>query len=54
MAKRPAEARSWYGRSGDFWKVFGPAIFLTLAGFVVAYQFVEPAPPRHFTLATGG
>ena len=36
------------------WRMFGPAIILTLAGFVVAYQFVEPAPPRRIAIATGG
>jgi TRAP transporter TAXI family solute receptor len=29
------------------------AVLLTLAGFVVAYQFVEPAPPNRITIATG-
>jgi len=43
------------GRRGskEFWKVYGPATLATLAGFVLAYQFVEPAPPRSFVLATG-
>jgi TRAP transporter TAXI family solute receptor len=36
------------------WRIFGPAIILTLVGFVVAYQFVEPAPPRRIAIATGG
>ncbi len=36
------------------WRIFGPAIVLTLAGFVVAYQFVEPAPPSRIAIATGG
>jgi len=30
------------------------SIFVLLAGFVFAYQFVEPAPPREITIATGG
>jgi TRAP transporter TAXI family solute receptor len=34
--------------------IYGPLLLVMLAGFVVAYQFVEPAPPRSFTLATGG
>ena len=34
--------------------IYGPALLVMLLGFVVAYQFVEPAPPRTFTLATGG
>ena len=34
-------------------KIYAPAIALTLIGFVVAYQFVEPAPPRTLRIATG-
>ena len=34
--------------------IYGPLLLVMLAGFFVAYQFVEPAPPRTFTLATGG
>jgi TRAP transporter TAXI family solute receptor len=37
----------------DYLKYFTPAILITLAGFLVAYQFVQPAPPRHITIATG-
>jgi TRAP transporter TAXI family solute receptor len=34
--------------------IYGPLLLVMLVGFFVAYQFVEPAPPRTFTLATGG
>ena len=34
-------------------KIFTPAILLTLIGFVIAFQFVGPAPPREITMATG-
>ncbi len=34
-------------------KVYGPALLLTLAAFVVAYQFVDPAPPQRLVIATG-
>ena len=34
-------------------KIFGPAILLTMIGFVVAYQFVAPAPPRTISMGTG-
>ena len=34
-------------------KSSGLAILLVLAGFLLAYQFVEPAPPKVITLATG-
>lgn len=32
---------------------FAPAIVVALVGFVIAYQFVDPAPPREITIATG-
>ena len=31
-----------------------PITLITAIGFVVAYQFVKPAPPRHMTISTGG
>jgi TRAP transporter TAXI family solute receptor len=31
-----------------------PIILITAIGFVIAYQFVQPAPPRHMTITTGG
>jgi hypothetical protein len=37
----------------DFLKVYGPILAFIAVGFVVAYQFVDPAPPRSLTLATG-
>ena len=38
---------------GDFFKVYGPIVLLVALGFLAAYQFVDPAPPREITLATG-
>jgi TRAP transporter TAXI family solute receptor len=37
----------------DFLKVYGPILLLIVAGFVVTWQFVAPAPPRHLRLAAG-
>lgn len=34
--------------------IFGPAILITLLGFILAYQFVKPAPPRKISIGTGG
>lgn len=34
--------------------VGGPALAILIAGFVIAYQFVEPAPPAGIEIATGG
>ena len=31
-----------------------PIVVITALGFAVAYRFVEPAPPRSMTIATGG
>jgi TRAP transporter TAXI family solute receptor len=38
---------------GEYVKVFGPAVLLTIVGFIVAYQFVRPAPPRRISIGTG-
>jgi uncharacterized protein len=47
-------ARDWrHWRLRDHLLVFGPALILTIAAFVVAISFVEPAPPRRIVLATG-
>ena len=32
---------------------FAPAVAITLVSFLVAWQFVNPAPPRTITIATG-
>ena len=37
----------------DFAVIGGPALLLLVAGFAVAYMFVEPAPPRRVEIATG-
>ncbi|MES0372457.1 MAG: TAXI family TRAP transporter solute-binding subunit [Mariprofundaceae bacterium] len=34
-------------------KTLGIPLLITLAGFLVAYQFVDPAPPSGFSLSTG-
>ena len=38
----------------DLLATMWPIILIVLAGFIVAYQFVEPAPPKHFRIACGG
>jgi TRAP transporter TAXI family solute receptor len=37
----------------DYLKVYGPALLVVVVGFVVAYQFVDPAPPKHIVIGTG-
>ena len=34
--------------------IYGPAALLVLAAFVLAYQFIKPAPPSRVVMATGG
>ena len=36
-----------------YFKTYGPAIVITIIGFVIAWQFVNPAPPRTIVIATG-
>lgn len=37
----------------DYLKLIGPGTIITIVGFIIAYQFVAPAPPDHITIATG-
>ncbi len=37
----------------DLWRAFGPAAALSLAGFVLAWFFMAPAPPDQITIAAG-
>lgn len=41
------------GMNRDSWLVYGLAIVLIMGSFFLAYQFVEPAPPKKMTIATG-
>lgn len=34
--------------------VFGPAVLVSVAALLLAFQFVEPAPPKTFKMSTGG
>jgi TRAP transporter TAXI family solute receptor len=40
-------------RSREHLKIYLPSLIITILGFVIAYQFVQPAPPREITIATG-
>ena len=40
-------------RFGGLLSIWGPVLLLTAVGFVVTFQFIEPAPPRHLVMATG-
>ncbi len=43
-----AEHSTW-----DAFNIWGPVTLLTLTGFIVAWMFVEPAPPDYIKIATG-
>ncbi len=45
------EDRSIRRYAGSVW-IYGLSVLVILAGFFVAYQFVEPAPPSRITIAT--
>ncbi len=51
MAKESTPGRKG-GHKGHL-AIFGLAILITIVGFLAAYQFVEPAPPRKMVIATG-
>jgi len=44
---------SKYRSARDYLKFYGPGALLVILSFLVAYQFVQPAPPRHIAIATG-
>jgi len=35
-------------------RIYGPALLLVVVAFVVAFQFIKPAPPDRVVMATGG
>lgn len=47
--EKPKKTRS----QSDTWKVYGGATLLVALAFFVTFQFIEPAPPKSFTIATG-
>jgi len=48
MARQSKDRTSRY-----YLKFYGPGTLLVILSFLVAYQFVQPAPPRHIVIATG-
>jgi len=41
------------GQTELLW-IYGPAILLACVALFITYQFVDPAPPKRITIATGG
>jgi TRAP transporter TAXI family solute receptor len=37
----------------EFFRIFGLGFLVLVAGFVLAFQFVKPSPPKTITIATG-
>ncbi len=48
-----AQNRTGRPRWRDHLKIAGPAIVVTILGFVLAFQFVGPPPPKRLVIATG-
>ncbi len=53
MEKETSRAKKKGRTFRDRLGIFGPAILITLLGFIAAYPFVQPAPPRKITIGTG-
>lgn len=49
--RRRGFRQRWLSR--EYLQVFAPAAVLTIVGFVVASQFIKPAPPTRLVIATG-
>lgn len=48
------DTRTTRSRWRDILKIAGPAVVVTILGFVLAFQFVGPPPPKRLVIATGG
>lgn len=48
-----ARARRTSSGGRELLRLYAPAVLLTVAGFVVAYQFVDPAPLRSIAITAG-
>jgi TRAP transporter TAXI family solute receptor len=53
MGWKMSKLRARFVSLRDLLATAWPIILITAIGFVVAYQFVQPAPPRHMTISTG-
>ncbi len=45
--------QKYFKKSRERLKIYLPSLIITFLGFVIAYQFVKPAPPKAITIATG-
>ena len=42
-----------FKEKSEFWAFFGPGLVITLLGFILAYSFVGPPPPKRLRFASG-
>ena len=49
----PSILNEFRAARGIFYRIWGPAILVTLTGFAIAFFFIEPAPPRILKIAAG-
>jgi hypothetical protein len=53
MARETIRERLRKGLRRELWVTLGPALVLVVAAFVIAWRFVEPAPPSSILIALG-
>ena len=49
----PPDDEARRARRITLFKIWGPSVVIVAVGFVVAYQFMDPAPPGEITILTG-
>ena len=47
------KTQNYFRKSRERLKIYLPSLIITCLGFIIAYQFVKPAPPKTITIATG-
>lgn len=49
----PPPPAALFKERSEFWAFFGPGLLITLLGFILAYSFVGPPPPKKLRFASG-
>jgi TRAP transporter TAXI family solute receptor len=49
----PPQPAHLFQEKSEFWAFFGPGLLITLLGFLLAYSFVGPPPPKKLRFASG-
>lgn len=49
----PPRPEVLFKEKSEFWAFFGPGLLITILGFLLAYSFVGPPPPKKLRFASG-